>query len=338
MSRPLQQAALAWDHGVTSVQALAGMLGPTVFVLPDGRQVSPLHVAPWADEPDIGEQPAILRRLRGEWPCVPFGSDGDRPAGNGWPAASSSPTVDPGPHGHSSNHDWTIAVSADALELNIAYPDEHPIASLRRRIVPDPKAAALDFELEVIARRDCDLPIGLHPVVRLPQQREAMRIEVEGAVSAVTYPGETDPRSIFAPDQFTEDWHRVRLRDGSTFDPSRVPLRHDTEELLQLLQAPGAVSLWNTMEGYRVRLTWSREHFPSLMFWFSNFGRRQPPWSGRHLALGVEPICGALDLGPQISAASNPISVRGVRTTQHISAGQTWLTRYRIAVEAAPVG
>ena len=105
-----------------------------------------------------------------------------------------------------------------------------------------------------------------------------------------------------------------------------------------MLQAPGAVSLWNTMEGYRVRLTWSREHFPSLMFWFSNFGRRQPPWSGRHLALGVEPICGALDLGPQISAASNPISVRGVRTTQHFSAGQTWLTRYRIAVEAAPVG
>ena len=32
-----------------------------------------MQVAPWADEPDSAALPGILQRLRGEWPCVPFG-------------------------------------------------------------------------------------------------------------------------------------------------------------------------------------------------------------------------------------------------------------------------
>ena len=77
--------ALAWPHGIVSVESLGGMVGPTVFVLPDGRQIAPFQIAPWADEAGTEDIPPILQRLRGEWPCVPFGSDGDRAAANGWP-------------------------------------------------------------------------------------------------------------------------------------------------------------------------------------------------------------------------------------------------------------
>jgi hypothetical protein len=327
--------SLAWRHGVVSVQALGGMLGPSVFLLPDGRQISPLHVAPWANEPVDEATPGILRQLRGEWPCVPFGSDGDRRAANGWAASTAMPTVDPDPHGFAANHEWTfLKGNSSQLELMIAYPEAHPIAELRRFIIPDPAGAALDFELVVTPRRDCLLPIGLHPVFRLPRDPEAMRIEVDGPSAAQTYPGDPDVSSIFAPDQHAEDWHSIKLRDGASVDPSRVPLRQHTEEVLQLLRIDGRVALWNTTERYRVRLTWEVEHFPSLMLWFSNFGRRAPPWSGRHLALGVEPICGALDLGPQISSQPNPISRRGVPTAHRFVAGQKFITRYRIAVEA----
>jgi hypothetical protein len=268
---------------------------------------------------------------------VPFGNDGDRVASGGWPASTAATTVDTSPHGYSANHDWVLQGSDDStLELRIAYPEAHPIAELRRRITPDPNSAALDFELSVTPRYDCDLPIGLHPVFRLPPVANAMRIEVEGTVAAATYPGDPDASSIFAPGQFTDDWHAVRLRDGSTLDPSRVPLQQHTEEVLQLLRAPGRVALWNAAEGYRVRLSWNAADFPSLMLWFSNFGRQAPPWSGRHLALGVEPICGALDLGPQVSAQPNPISARGVPTAHPFRAGKTFVTRYRLAVEAAP--
>jgi len=44
---------LAWRHGCLSVQRFGGMLGPLTFILEDGRQVSPLYMAPWAaGEPD----------------------------------------------------------------------------------------------------------------------------------------------------------------------------------------------------------------------------------------------------------------------------------------------
>jgi hypothetical protein len=108
--------ALAWAHGVVSVESLGGMLGPTLFVLPDGRQIAPFQVAPWAGEPGTVQLPGILQRLRGEWTCVPFGSDGDRPAASGWPESNVASTVDPDPHGFGSNHHWTLDTSgASAL-------------------------------------------------------------------------------------------------------------------------------------------------------------------------------------------------------------------------------
>ena len=55
------------------------MLAPLAFLLPNGRQVSPMHVAPWAEEPVAATLPGILQRLRGDWPCVPFGYAVDDP-------------------------------------------------------------------------------------------------------------------------------------------------------------------------------------------------------------------------------------------------------------------
>jgi hypothetical protein len=106
---------------------------------------------------------------------------------------------------------------------------------------------------------------------------------------------------------------------------------------MQLLDMPGRVALWNSAEGYRVHLTWQREHFPSLLLWYSNHGRQGAPWLGRHRALGVEPVCSAFDLGSQISSVDNPIAAQGTATAQSFRAGETFVTRYRIAVEAAAV-
>ena len=94
--------AMIWEHGVFSVESLGGMLGPTSFVLPDGRQVAPFQIAPWANEPGGEDLPKILRRLRGEWPCVPFGSDADRAATGDWPGSQIAGTVDSFPHGFGS--------------------------------------------------------------------------------------------------------------------------------------------------------------------------------------------------------------------------------------------
>jgi hypothetical protein len=81
-------------------------------------------------------------------------------------------------------------------------------------------------------------------------------------------------------------------------------------------------------------MTWDPRHFPCLQFWISNRGRQEYPWSGRHVALGVEPVCGAFDLGPAVSNAPNPIAAAGAPTAYRFSPDERFVTRYRIEVEA----
>jgi hypothetical protein len=314
------------------------MLGPTLFVLPDGRQVAPFQVAPWADEPGGEDLPGILKRLRGEWPCVPFGSDADRASADGWPGSRAAGTIDPFPHGFSSNNPWRFeGGNPGGILLAIEYPEGHPIRGLRRTVTPDPEKAALDFTLEIDVRRDCGLPIGLHPTWRLPVKPGAMRIEVPSEVTGMTFPAPVDESSIFSQGELLQPWHDVPLKAGGRLDVRQVPLPQATEELVQLIDMPGQAALWNTAEGYRVKLSWNPEHYPSALLWFSNRGRQMAPWNGRHLALGFEPICAAFDLGQQVSAAENPISRRGVKTARQFRAGERFVTEYRIEVEPAEI-
>ncbi len=340
MSAETTRRALAWAHGCLSVQSLGGMLGPVLFLLPDGRQVSPLQVAPWGNEPQRKTLPEILQELRGEWPCVPFGSDASRTLPSGWPATGESFDGAGVPHGHGSNVQWTWGACDDRqITLECRYPESHPIRLLRRRITPDPNAAAVDLTLEIEARRPCRLPIGLHPTFRLPNRSGSVVIEPGAYDQVWSFPGDVEPgAALFSPDRQWPSLSKVETRDGATIDASRVPLAEDTEDLLQLKGIDGSLALHYRDEGFRALLAWQKEHFPSLLLWFSNRGRKAYPWNGRHVALGVEPVASAFDLGPAVSTADNPIAASGVATAIAFEPGQTFTTRYRLSVEAAPIG
>lgn len=327
---------LGWEHGALTVQRHAAMLAPLTFLLPNGRQASPMHVAPWAGEPGTEELPGILRRLRGEWPCVPFGYS---VPGEGFPAEWTRSMAPPAPdeevHGHSSNHPWTWeSDDGNRLRLSIGYPASSPVKRLERTITPDPDAPAVDLELVVETREACRLPLGLHPTFRLPLEPGRTRIEPASFAEGRTYPGTVEPSApLFASDQAFSSLTSVPGRDGRSIDASRLPFSTDTEELLQLNGIDGSVALVNEAEGYRVRLTWQKEHFPSLLLWFSNRGRQMAPWNGRHLALGMEPICSPFGLGSATACADNPIARSGTPTARDFAAREVFTTRYRIEAE-----
>jgi hypothetical protein len=332
----LSYRSIAWEHGCFAVQNLAAMVGPATFVLRDGRQVQPLQIAPWTFEPGVDQLPPVLRKLRGEWPCVPFGSDADRRLPAGW--AASGETFDGADvlHGPGSNEEWRfVESSADTILLALDYPSNHPVKSLARRVWPDPAAPALNFELEIVVRRPCALPIGLHPTFRLPRRPGAFSIEDAAYDYVRTFPGTVDEEtSIFAQDARFSRLEQAPTRDGRNVDASTLPFDGRVEDLLMLVNCAGSVTLRNAEDKWRAKLTWNRLHFPCLQLWISNRGRAAYPWNGRHLGIGVEPVCAAFDLGPATSTAQNPIAADGVPTAIRLSPDEVFVTRYRLEMSA----
>jgi hypothetical protein len=329
--------ALAWPHGVLAVQSLGAMLAPVTFILADGRQISPMQVAPWAEEPGMEGLPGILRKLRGEWPCVPFGYSVS-PEGF---APEWVPALLPGErgeevHGYCSNYAWQWdEAPLGSLRLSLDYPSTSPVKRVTRAITPDPAAPAVDIEFGIEVRRDCRLPIGLHPVFRLPAIAGGARLEPGRFDHGLTYPGTVEPSApVFAENRRFDDLAAIPLRNGGTIDARRLPLAPDSEELLQLNGIDGTAALANEAEGYRVRLTWQKEHFPSLLLWISNRGRKMAPWNGRHVAIGIEPICSPFGLGPATALADNPIAHSGTPTALDFRKDRPFVTRYRIEAEA----
>jgi hypothetical protein len=335
--------SLGWSHGSCTVQRLGAMIGPAVFLLPDGRQVSPLQVAPWADEPGANALPGILQRLRGEWPCVPFGYSvpamPDTPAE--WASLLGPAEAGEEVHGPSSNQlwDWAGTGPDGSIAMTLDYPADHPVRRIERTLRARPDSPAMDFTLRIETRAACQLPLGLHFTFRLPQTSFAARIEPGAFRTGRTYPGTVERgASAFAIGQVFDRLDRVPDRDGGITDAASLPFDRPVEELLQLDGTAGTAALANLAENWRARISWDPTVFPSLLLWYSNRGRSAFPWNGRHLALGMEPICSPFGLGPATARADNPVSRGGTPTTRAFTAGEVFETRYSLAVEPLEQG
>ena len=320
------------------MQELAAMLGPVQFTLADGRRVSPLAVAPWADDhgPEYAALPGVLRRLRGDWACVPFGMTSS-PAGlpDDWQAAGGTAPADTDrdPHGFGSNNSWTLRrLGTTGVHAGIDYPEGHPIARLERTVRARPGQAAVDIDLTVYPRRDVTLPVGVHPTFRLPDRPGAARLGFAGTnVRAWTYPVSAElGRSHIGANQRNMALDAITASGGGLADVCHLPFAGESEDIVLLTGTGGRVDLFNDDEGYRVSLKWDSRALPSCLLWLSNFGRQFYPWNGRFRAVGIEPVAAPFDLRLPYPGGRSPLSAAGIATGVSFRANTPWTTAYSI--------
>jgi len=315
------------------IQSLGGMLGPAWFSLGD-REVQPLAVAPWSDEvgPQYEKLPPLLRGLRGEWPCVPFGTAEPRPdLPRDWSPDKNGSVgyIDPDLHGYGSNARWELMHLEPArIQLVVEYPQTHPIRRLVRTITASQESPTLEISLLVQSREACDLPIGVHPTVRLPDSPRMASLDFGGSPRAWTAPTQFEP----GISRLKSDVRNVLLTQLPE-DITRLPLEYPTEELVLVVGHHGSAKLTNRVEAYSMSLSWDPAVFPSCLVWLSNRGRDYYPWNGRFLGLGIEPIRAAFDLGAAVSRSrSNPLWRSGIPCTYSFSPAQDLETTYSITV------
>jgi hypothetical protein len=295
------------------IQALGAMLGPVELRLPDGRTVSPMYVAPWHGEASpVTERNPLLRHLSGEWACVPFGPAAAPPElPGGWrPRALPCADEDAGfDHGWIANHAWAL-VDRDRSSLTLAIepPAGHALARVQRVVRLDENQPGLEVETTLHARHDVTWPVALHPTFALPAGGLEL---IPGASRAVhAYPvAPVRGVSRLQPGGRSATLARMPLADGTLQDVSRLPLPFDTEELLQIegTSAPftlrlgsaapdAAASASKRMNQIDLEIDWDTAILPDVLVWISQRGRTHAPWSGRNLALGIEPCASCFDL------------------------------------------
>lgn len=328
-----QSWRLKWAWGSAEVQSLGAMLGPLTFRLDQQRDLSVLHVAPWAGTTKSLALPGILRRLRGEWPCVPFGrTDSPPDLPPGWQAIAPD---DAYAHGFGANHHWQCDEASDeAVHLSIEYPRDSALHRIERVIQVVPDQPAIDVSLKIYPRMSAVLPAGLHPTFCLPRTRGRVKLELGSHEGIFSYPSQSaGDISLLLPDARSDSLAYLAGKQG-THDLSELPAYGFREELLQirgLASQRGAapLRLHYLDYGAHVGLWWDCCKFPDLMLWISNQGRFDFPWEGEHMALGAEPINSVFDLGRV--ACPPPDHALADRTGISLTAGEPWQTSYRIA-------
>lgn len=313
-----------------------GHLGPVWFETARGR-VQPFAVAPWGEEALSETTEPLLRKLRGDFFCFPFGSSTKRYRG----------LLDP-PHGETASCRWThpkIETSISQLEFSARLQLKLRPGWVRKRIRlrRDETNLYCCHEIHGVTGRMC---FGHHAMLRSPTDVEqgllALSSWKHGQVCPVQFENpETGGYSSLKSGARFSDLRRVPRADGTYADLSRFPARPGFDDLVMVSTRQHSRFAWTAVTFTDAGYLWFSLKNPSVLrstvIWCSNGGRHYAPWNGRHRGIvGLEDVTAYFHLGLAASARPNPISRRGIPTWRRFTPQTPFAVNYIMGVVAVP--
>ena len=321
------------------VTQAGGHVGPVTFDR-RGAKIRPLSVAPWATETLDRKQPPIIRVLRGDFFCLPFG-------GNATPYRNEKHPV----HGETANAKWKIQSLA---------PDQNDRPTLHLSLQTRVRPGRVDkyvsvgtdhdavYQRHVVSGMSGPMDFGHHAMIRFPDEPGAGVVSTSPFVYGQVFPEplerpEKRGYSMLKPGAEFKDLRQVPTMTGEPADLTRYPARRGYEDLVMLVADDRAPFAWTAVTFAKHRYAWFALKDPrvlrSTLFWISNGGRHYPPWNGRHVnVMGLEEVTSYFHPGLAESVAENPISKRGYPTHVQLDPDHPLVVNYVFAVAAVPAG
>lgn len=326
------------SHVHAHLTKLGGQLGPVTFRL-DHRTVSPLAIAPWAEEPAPRGTPPLLRALRGDFFCAPFGNNGTPWRGEQHP-----------PHGETANAAWRledVGRSDEAVTLRAAL-DLRVRRGRVEKTIRLREGEPVVYQRHVISGARGAMTVGHHTMIKFPEPEGSGVLTTSRFVRAQVLPDpfESPERrgySSLRPGAGFRTLGRVPLLAGGTTDLSLFPARRGYDDLVMLTADPRSALAWTAVTFPVQRYVWFALRDPRQLrhtvLWISNGGRHYPPWNGRHTAvLGIEDATSYFHYGLAESANPNPVSRAGHPTVVMLQPRRPTTVNHVFGVVGIPAG
>lgn len=329
---------IASDRVEAFVTQAGGMIGPVTFDRA-GRKIQPLSVAPWHGEKLDPAVPTMLRALRGDFFCMPFGGNATPYKGETHP-----------PHGEVANHKWTkpaLLRADDRLTFECSIKTRARPTEVTKNIT---LRTGHDFvyQAHFIEGGSGKMAYGHHPMLAFPDRPGSGVVSTSPiaygrvAPGAFENPAEGGYQALKPGAEFDALEH-VPALDGGDADVSRYPARDGYEDLVMMVADPSLTLGWTAVAFPKERYAWfalkNPAKLPNLVLWLSNGGRHYAPWNGRHRrVMGVEDTLSYFHLGLAESAKKNPLTEMGYPTAATLNARKPTVIKYGFGVAALPAG
>jgi hypothetical protein len=307
----------------------AGQLGPVKFRL--GRQtVAPYSTAPWCGKPEAKKLIPLLRELRGDFFCAPFG------AGPAWRGESHPP------HGESANATWKVQPSAPG----------RLVATLQTRVRAGKITKTIEargtetnlYQSHVLEGFEGEMCLGHHAMLDFvrngPGRISTSKVRLAQVLPVPFENPAQGGYSCLKTGAWFRQLDRVPLADGGQADLTTYPARNGFEDLVMVHHRDATDFAWTAVVFPEKKFVWfslkNPAHLASTVMWHSNGGRHYAPWNGRHRGvLGIEEVTAYFHLGLAASAEDNPWKEKGVPTTLALGGGKN--TRIPYIMGVAPL-
>lgn len=322
----------SWQIASPTVEAAisvnGGMMAPVRFTLPDGRAVEPYYVSPWWNEPRDAIAPEVLRPLRGDFFCLPFGGANDRGDEHHEP------------HGEAAYAPWQLGSAEDgALSCRIEYAAGGTIEK-EIRCADDAPAV---FTEHRVSGFDGSYPVGHHAILKgaAPGEdasRPIWKIHTAPFDLGMTDPGNTAPSAggeyyATAPDGRFSSLSDVptRWNTPETTDCSLFPAREGFIDIIAWYRRPNTGVAWTVAYNLEEKYAWyslkDARILPATVMWMENRGRHGAPWSGRNSCVGIEETCSYFANGLVAPDDGGAIGALGIPTAVALTPGSTVTVR-----------